>query len=287
MSDPYARQWEFLVKSASEEKLFNAYLFYGPEDVDAIAKDFLLSANFLDKDFSYLLEKKFLNDERAKQILATNLLMVDPLLEDDKGNEKAGKEITIGQVKQLTNFASLTSLNNGYKAVIIRQAHCLNSEAQNAFLKILEEPKGNVFFILATQHPDRLLPTVLSRCSRVFFPFSEQEKNLPSKHEEFKKLCLANFAKRFAYSNEILKIEEKAEKYSTIKKEIEDWVSYFRLMMLEALGIEFKFTQKINPKNYSLKDIGRILNRLQETYYLLENTNVNQKLNIENFLIEL
>ena len=39
--------------------------------------------------------------------------------------------------------------------------------AQNAFLKLLEEPQPKIHFILATHHPDALLPTILSRCQRI------------------------------------------------------------------------------------------------------------------------
>jgi hypothetical protein len=40
-------------------------------------------------------------------------------------------------------------------------------QAQNAFLKLLEEPQANIYFILATHHPEQLLPTVLSRSQRI------------------------------------------------------------------------------------------------------------------------
>lgn len=43
-------------------------------------------------------------------------------------------------------------------------------QAQNAFLKLLEEPRPNIHFVLATHHPEQLLPTVVSRCQRLILP---------------------------------------------------------------------------------------------------------------------
>lgn len=266
MEDVYARQWEFLVSSIIQGRIFNAYLFYAPENIN-IAEDFFLAVSHKERGEDYLLKRNF----EDKQALATNLYVVEPLLVDEKGREKSGKEITIGQVKELSKFASLSSLNNGYKAVIIKQAHCLNLEAQNAFLKILEEPKGDVFFILLTEHPDRLLETVRSRCSKVFFPFKNNGKLSAEKQKLFDALCAGSYGKRFAYSAELVK----DNKFADLKKELKDWISYFREKLLEG------------DSKYSEEDVYRILESALKAYYLLENTNVNQKLNIENFLLEL
>ena len=53
------------------------------------------------------------------------------------------------------------------KVGIISDADCLNMNAQNAFLKTLEEPPGNSIFILNTANPGTLLPTIISRCHTV------------------------------------------------------------------------------------------------------------------------
>jgi DNA polymerase-3 subunit delta' len=55
------------------------------------------------------------------------------------------------------------------KVYIFLEADSFNAEAANAFLKTLEEPPGHVHFILVTDHPERLLPTIASRCQPVAF----------------------------------------------------------------------------------------------------------------------
>lgn len=56
-----------------------------------------------------------------------------------------------------------------YKVYIIDEVHMLTPSAFNAFLKTLEEPPANVIFILATTEPQKIIPTVLSRCQRYNF----------------------------------------------------------------------------------------------------------------------
>lgn len=55
------------------------------------------------------------------------------------------------------------------KVYIFLEADSLNVEASNAFLKTLEEPPGHVYFILVTDHVERLLSTIVSRCRSVVF----------------------------------------------------------------------------------------------------------------------
>jgi DNA polymerase III subunit delta' len=63
------------------------------------------------------------------------------------------------------NKFSLSSMTaGGYKAGIIYEADCLMPQAQNAFLKTLEEPTKRTFFILSTENPNSLLSTIRSRC---------------------------------------------------------------------------------------------------------------------------
>jgi DNA polymerase-3 subunit delta' len=79
--------------------------------------------------------------------------------------------ITIEQVRQLTSALSLSLyVAAGVRVVIIDDAHALTTEAQNALLKLIEEPPPQTIFILIADHAEALLPTVRSRCTAVYFP---------------------------------------------------------------------------------------------------------------------
>jgi len=64
------------------------------------------------------------------------------------------------------------------RAVIIGHAETMNEHAQNAFLKMLEEPPSNTFFILISENSNSMLPTIISRCRTLWFkPIEQRSEN--------------------------------------------------------------------------------------------------------------
>lgn len=74
----------------------------------------------------------------------------------------------------LQDYLRHPPMKSEYKVVIIDEVHMLTKEAFNALLKTLEEPPPNVVFIFATTQPNKVPPTILSRCQRFDF------KRIPS-----------------------------------------------------------------------------------------------------------
>ena len=90
--------------------------------------------------------------------------------------EPEEKEIKISQIRELIWKLSLKPYAAPLKVAIIDKSHLMNQEAQNCFLKTLEEPKENTYLVLITEHPDSLLSTILSRCQSIkFYPVSQKE----------------------------------------------------------------------------------------------------------------
>jgi DNA polymerase-3 subunit delta' len=77
--------------------------------------------------------------------------------------KKLKSEITIDEVRRLKAFLSM-SAGEGWRVVIIDPIDELNMNAANALLKSLEEPPRRTVFLLVASAPDRLLPTIRSRC---------------------------------------------------------------------------------------------------------------------------
>ena len=80
-----------------------------------------------------------------------------------------GASIKIEQIKNLQQKARYKSYQNKYQIFIIDPAHAMTREAANCFLRILEEPPEQTIFILISDQPDLLLPTVISRCQPMAF----------------------------------------------------------------------------------------------------------------------
>jgi DNA polymerase-3 subunit gamma/tau len=82
----------------------------------------------------------------------------------------------VEDIKNLNKNADFAPVNCRYKVYIIDEAHMLTTEACNALLKTLEEPPAHVVFILATTEPQKILPTIHSRCQRFdFHPLTQAE----------------------------------------------------------------------------------------------------------------
>ena len=84
--------------------------------------------------------------------------------EIDSKKRKASKEIRVEAMRDTVEFAQRTSARGRGKAVLVFPAERMNVFTANALLKTLEEPAGDVKFVLATDAAHLLLPTIRSRC---------------------------------------------------------------------------------------------------------------------------
>ena len=82
---------------------------------------------------------------------------------DDK-KRKPSKEIRVDAMRDAVEFTQRTSARGCGKAVLVYPAEQMNAVTANALLKTLEEPPGDVRFVLATEAAHQLLPTIRSRC---------------------------------------------------------------------------------------------------------------------------
>ncbi|MGH6610694.1 MAG: DNA polymerase III subunit delta' [Burkholderiaceae bacterium] len=77
---------------------------------------------------------------------------------------KAGREITIDQVRRTGDLLSMSSHRGGRRVVLLLPAEALNAPAANALLKMLEEPPAGTVFLAVSDELDAVLPTIRSRC---------------------------------------------------------------------------------------------------------------------------
>jgi DNA polymerase-3 subunit delta' len=74
-------------------------------------------------------------------------------------------QIAVDQIRELGDFLGLSSHRSGLRIILLHPAEALNLASANALLKMLEEPPEGVLFLLVTHQPQRLLPTIRSRCN--------------------------------------------------------------------------------------------------------------------------
>ena len=81
----------------------------------------------------------------------------------------AASNNSVDDIRDLREKVNLASIQGGIRVWILDEAHMLTKSAANALLKTLEEPPSKLMFILATTEPEKLPPTVLSRCQHYRF----------------------------------------------------------------------------------------------------------------------
>jgi len=78
-----------------------------------------------------------------------------------------GDQVRIDPIRALVADLALLPVEGGARVAVIERAHRMNEDAQNALLKMLEEPPAGVVIVLCADDEDRLLPTIRSRCARL------------------------------------------------------------------------------------------------------------------------
>lgn len=96
---------------------------------------------------------------------------------DDK-KRKPSRWIRVDAARDAVTFGQTTRSRGRTKAVLVFPADRLNTESANALLKTLEEPAGDLRFLLATEAADQLLPTVRSRCQTHAMVWPEEAEAL-------------------------------------------------------------------------------------------------------------
>lgn len=89
---------------------------------------------------------------------------------DAMGAENQQAQIFVKESDELVRKLSLKSSEGGYKVVIIWLPEKMKVECANKLLKLLEEPPAQTVFLLVSEEPDRILPTILSRTQRINVP---------------------------------------------------------------------------------------------------------------------
>lgn len=89
---------------------------------------------------------------------------------DAMGAENQQAQIFVKESDELVRKLSLKSSEGGYKVVIIWLPEKMKMECANKLLKLLEEPPAQTVFLLVSEEPDRILPTILSRTQRINVP---------------------------------------------------------------------------------------------------------------------
>ena len=141
-----------------QNRIAHAYLFCGPRGTGktSIAKIFAKMLNCEDES----------NKPCGK---CTNCKMVQNGSHPDIIEIDAASNNGVDEVRNLIDKVKYAPMQGKYKVYIIDEVHMMTTGAFNALLKTIEEPPAHVIFILATTEPNKVIPTIISRCQRFDF----------------------------------------------------------------------------------------------------------------------
>ena len=162
-----------LKNAVEQNRLAHAYLFVGPRGVGKTS-----TARILAKALNCVKGPTITPCgvcDNCKEIAAGNSLDV---IEIDGASNNS-----VEDVRQLRDNVRYAPAKGRYKIYLIDEVHMLSSAAFNALLKTLEEPPPHVKFLFATTEPQKVLPTILSRCQR--FDLHRIPANLIAQHLQF------------------------------------------------------------------------------------------------------
>ena len=143
------------------EKLSHAYIVSSASENARMGKAFYLAEKMLCQSSGERPCGVCRDCRKVKARVHPDLAVIERIT-DDKGKQK--KEILVDQVRAMGADAYVIPNEAAAKVYSIKDADTMNEQAQNAALKILEEPPKGVHFILCVSNPERLLVTVRSRC---------------------------------------------------------------------------------------------------------------------------
>ena len=89
------------------------------------------------------------------------------------------RDIRVEQLRSLHDWFNTATHRGGWRVAVLYPAEALNVISANALLKVLEEPPANTVFLITADAPDRLLPTLVSRCRRLPLPVPSAQQCLP------------------------------------------------------------------------------------------------------------
>ncbi|GAB2675999.1 DNA polymerase III subunit delta' [Aliiglaciecola sp. 3_MG-2023] len=120
-------------------------------------------------DFSYQLAKSILckSDTQKPCGKCQSCLLFDAQSHPDLHQVASEKQLGVDLIRDAIQKLSSKAHLSGNKVLIIEQAESMTESAANALLKTLEEPTENTFIFLVSAFPERLLPTIISRCEKV------------------------------------------------------------------------------------------------------------------------
>lgn len=281
---------DILIESVKKQNILHSYLFYGTEGIGK-------------KLFAMEFSKMILceSDEKPCDVCKSCIQFNSQNNPDFFFIEPDKSSIKIEQIRNMQKNILEKPINGSKKIYIINDAEKMTKEAQNCLLKTLEEPQNFVVIILICSNENSILPTVKSRCTKIFFNelnhvdiynFIKEKNSAINLDDSMLELCSGSISKALEIVNKLHILDE-------VKKILESVCGSSKIDFL--LNNEFFYENKddINLildycyillskkiKNYNVMNCMRAMQSVQEAKNKLFYSN-NYDMTIDGMLIKI
>lgn len=295
------RQLLALENEIAKDELTHAYLFHGPKGTGKFSTAFTLAKILL-------CSNNLCHQCRDCKLVRSGAHPDLILFEDD------GTSIKIDDVRALIRKTNLTS-QGGKRIVLIENLERMPLEAQNSFLKTLEEPPGKTIFLMTATHVKQIVPTILSRVRQQSFFLVDDEvmrrELMPrfKDHDDFDEVLqmaqgrpglaikllsepasLSAYRRVYNQIDQMLKADDLVGKFSYVEaldadaEQLELFFDVFcQIIRKSAYDFVARGSSPLSPR-YDLKSVTQLFEHLLKTRYLI-NRNANKKLALENLFL--
>lgn len=294
---PFDKQREFLRREISLNRLSHAYLFVGESGAgkEKVAEWFI---------------------EQLQENQKGNGNFYSWRIHPDVSEDNKSQIITIDQIRDIKHRTDLKLGNQEYQVIVIHSAQTMNIYAQDALLKVLEEPRNRTIFILLSDNLNSLRSTISSRCQIVSFPAWGFQRSVDwligqgSDQSSSEIIALIGHG-RIDYMIELrdhpemikdkmlewksiqglqerslgdrFQIAERLSKQEDISIILEIWLAYWRAALLTKV-FKLKIYQNIFPQ-YGLDRVVNIVEQIEEISLKYRGASLNKRLALEQILI--
>lgn len=187
------------------------------------------------------------------------------------------KSVGIEDVRGIQEKIYLKPIKGKTKAIILKAYNGLTIEAQNALLKILEEPPNNTIVLLLVETVSQVLPTIISRCKNITIDDKREKfskKEADQIVEVLSSLSTSGVGKRLRLAQDFGKSREETIIW------LEKMIIILRKNIIEEINKNVVFEQFEQNKI-------KILQKMQDTYTIIKTTNINQRFALENLFLSI
>lgn len=184
------------------------------------------------------------------------------------------KLVGIEDVRIIQKKIYLKPIKGDTKAIVLAAFNGLTIEAQNALLKILEEPPNNTIIILVVINTEQVLPTILSRCKVIAIGNKKEEF---SKKEVYQIIEILSSLPAYGVGMRL----KLAQDFGKSREEAIVWLEKMIILLRESIIEEINKNQAFEQSKI------KTLEKIQDTYTIIKTTNVNQRFALENLFLSI